>query len=231
MEGGDCSKVRKEMHAQLHEYMDEEIDSRKLRMQYAKECGESNTLWDLITPCAESAFVRFFKLSGPDAVRMKGRGRVEIQVKPIEAQTRTMQSMTCRAMELKRAAGGHAAQANRLTNVARRMMKLSSGDACREVNGQTNENTIAAYVKGMLKLKECMKHEGECEDEVAIASRKVAEDSIEALKVFALMNRCMLLEFSELHDGIVRWPRSWGLPSSPTTGNCKSKQTRTARRV
>lgn len=126
--------------------------------------------------------MRFVKLTGPEAVRMKGRGRVEIQCKPIESQTRTMHSMTCRAMELKRAAGGHAAQANELTNIARNMQRMRCSAIRQEVNRQINEDTIAGYVKQTVKLRKVMKHDGVSEDQVAHASRRTTEDNIETLK-------------------------------------------------
>ena len=73
-EGKESNGIRKMMYAQLHELMDEEIGSRRQRLHNARMMRDSNTLWDLITACAESAFVKFFNLSGPDAVRMKGMG-------------------------------------------------------------------------------------------------------------------------------------------------------------
>ena len=60
---------------ELHDLMDQEVDSRYFRLSKATKYRDTNTLWGLITAAAEVARVKFLKLHGPEVDRMRGRSK------------------------------------------------------------------------------------------------------------------------------------------------------------
>ncbi len=79
-EGQDLNEnaVRKEEKARLHEDIDEHLKAREHRMAFAAHQRNTNQLWDLITAAVESGFVKYFKLEGQDAKKIRGRSNVRI---------------------------------------------------------------------------------------------------------------------------------------------------------
>ena len=141
-------KPSKRCYEDLHQIMDEQIAKRQKRLAAAEEERDSNKLWDLITAAFEGAAVQYFELQGTQAEKMRGRSKVQIDCTKVGPKVEVVhEDMTTAGAELRRLAGKHHAQANRLNNVARRMKATGSGVAeqkLKEVNLQLIENTIDA---------------------------------------------------------------------------------------
>ena len=151
--------ARKAMMAELHDEMDKNIDARRYRMSDAIAKKDSTRLWDLITAAVEAGFVAFLKLEGKEAAKMRGRSVVTImkaeeKLEPVE-QGQEDQLATAHIRKLMRRAGSHSTQANRLTNIAKRLQASSRpGTALGKiaVNKQINKDTYAAYIKQAISM-------------------------------------------------------------------------------
>ena len=133
----------------LHATMEEEMSSRQARFEAAGGVQDTSRMWDLITAVAEASFVNFLELQGADAARMKGRSKVTIISQQDQGEPAEPKSCTKRGQELKRNAGKHYAQANRLTNVARRIKCACAAGITKErkrANLEQNNDTVAAYL-------------------------------------------------------------------------------------
>ena len=162
-EGRARNALRKMMMTDLHEMMDEATVQRHERLEEAMKAKDTDRLWALITAAAEDVFVRFLGLSSRDALRMKGRSKVQIEVVNTRfAAARTDCQVSKLAAEYQRYAGRHMAQANRLTNIARRLLAKDkrtqggSGEARRELKDESkdedNHNTFVTYVNQAIDM-------------------------------------------------------------------------------
>ncbi len=163
LEGKEKHDEKEKQMDKLHTYMDNEASSRYYRLCDAVARRNGEKLWDLITACAEAAFISYLELEGPAAARMRGRGKVEIKEKKLEPNNeRSMAPLTTQGAHARRNAGKHNGQANRLTNVARRMQVANAAGTSREkknTNSQYNEATWKAYCEQALLMN---KAEADC---------------------------------------------------------------------
>ena len=56
--------------------MDEQADNRKWRLEGAAHRKDTSQQWDLITAAVEEANIRYHKLEGKEATKMRGRSKV-----------------------------------------------------------------------------------------------------------------------------------------------------------
>lgn len=121
--------------------------------------------WNLVAAAVEAAVIKFFKLDGEDAEKMRGRSRITFSKKTkrllicIEKDDGNADTVT-RAKWLRTAAGHHTRLANKLINVVR-YMKTKTGDAQRAAGIQRRSiKTIAAYTEltGNLSKQEKLTH-------------------------------------------------------------------------
>ena len=128
---------------------------RKHRMALARQDKDTTMMWDLIAAAVEQANILFQKLQGKDAKKMRGRSKIsfEKQVKNmlqgIEDDSDEAEFVT-KANWLRRLAQEHAAQGNRLINVARRMKagaKDGTPDPEKQTNHTYNAATLEAYIQ------------------------------------------------------------------------------------
>ena len=148
-EGKATADARKAHMQRLHAMMEAEMSERQTRFEEAGRMKDASRMWDLITAVAEASFVKFLGLQGRDAMRMRGRSKVTITTQQDKCEPVVQKECTRRGQELKRNAGRHFAQANRLINVARRMKCARAAGVTEErktANLQQNIDTVAAYL-------------------------------------------------------------------------------------
>ena len=72
-EGEQEHIIRQRNIEALHREMDQAVEKRKHRLDYAVKLRDTNTQWDLIAAAVEEGVVGFFKLQGKEATKMMGR--------------------------------------------------------------------------------------------------------------------------------------------------------------
>lgn len=206
MGGKESIQARHQALSDLHLCMDEEdalVWAEPLRE--AAACKDTNELWGLITACAERAFVKFLGLSGPAAAWMRRRSRVEIKSQLVGSPTRTVQPMPEEAAELKRRAGKHVAQANRLVNIARRMQVCrAAGHAVhkKETNERLNNETFKVYVKQAMDSSKDEEHQ----DALMKNGKQVSEACMEAsttVRIREPTHAAKVLKLADAHREVV----------------------------
>ena len=143
----------------LHQAMDQAIDKRKHRLDYAALQRDTDTQWDLIAAGVEEGVIDFFKLQGKEATKMRGRSKITFDNKT----KRLLQGieddeanadLVSRATWLRTAANCHTKLGNRIINLARTMKPCNNAAA--EMDRQkVTGNTAKAYVD--LATKSCTK--------------------------------------------------------------------------
>ena len=131
----DENEIRQELKAELHEHMDQQSMKRIHRMALARFNKDTTWMWDLVAATVEQANIQFHNLQGKEATKMRGRSRITLkkQVKDMLQGNEDDPDETIlasRANWLRGVAQDHAAQGNRLINVARRMKAGSKGGTC-----------------------------------------------------------------------------------------------------
>ena len=130
-------------------------------MALARHSKDTTRMWDLVAAAVEQANIQFHKLQGKDAKKMRGRSKItfEKQVKNMLQGTEGEPDETefvTRANWLRRLAQEHAAQGNRLINVARRMKvgaKAGARDPKSQANHTYNAATLDAYIQKRGKVR------------------------------------------------------------------------------
>jgi len=151
----DENEIRKELKGKLQDLMDEQEEARRHRFAYAHEARDTTMIWDLVAAAAEQANIIFHNLQGKEANKMKGRSKVCFR-----NSTRNMlqgieegeqdNHFAAKANWLRGLAQDHAAQGNRLTNIARRMKAIAGmcDEPLRTRDNQVyNQETLKAYLK------------------------------------------------------------------------------------
>jgi hypothetical protein len=118
----------------LHKTMDQAIDKRKHRLDYAVSRRDTDTQWDLIAAGVEEGVVDFFKLQGKEATKMRGRSKITFDNKTKRLLQGTEEDeanaeLVSRATWLRTAANCHTKLGNRIINLARTMKPCSDAAA------------------------------------------------------------------------------------------------------
>ena len=135
--------------------MDEQAEARRHRFAHAHETRDTTMIWDLVAAAAEQANIIFHNLQGREAKKMRGRSKV-----CFKNSTKSMlqgadeekpnSHFAAKADWLRGLAQDHAAQGNRLTNIARRMKAIAGMNdesGRRRDNQGYNQDTLEAYLK------------------------------------------------------------------------------------
>ena len=95
-----ASEARKKHLDQLHALIDKHLKHREFMFEHWVFLRDTTMHWDLIAAAVEDANIEFHKLTGKDAMKMKGRSKVAFQrkrtkpFKPIQTSPRTKTSPT-----------------------------------------------------------------------------------------------------------------------------------------
>ena len=129
--------------------MDQAAEDRK-RMLNAIESRDVGKLWDIMTAAIEQGFVKYPDLNLQQAAKMKGRSCVRIynesakDTRGVEGENdegisgnADNEKALSKHLKWRRRAGQHQAQANRLTNITRRIK------ACTPTNGANREKELS----------------------------------------------------------------------------------------
>ena len=147
------NKARKLSVATLHADMNEENEKRKYRMLDAVQNRDTDRLWDLITASMEAAFIKTLGLTGAAAKRMKGRNKVTFQegTTEIKEKYENGEEEEDEGKKARVCAGMHSGQANRLTNIARRVQAANAAGVTEGKEAARFMSRTSVHVQHMLE--------------------------------------------------------------------------------
>ena len=155
----DENEIRKQHTQGLHQKMDEQMQHRQQRIQYAVHMKNTTRQWDLIAAGVEQANIEHHGLEGKEATQMRGTSKIRFMnaakkiLQGIDAD-RANDGLATRTDWLRKIAGEHAAMGNKLINIARRM-KVNAGQQIEQdkvANNQENNRKRAKLTRKRQKL-------------------------------------------------------------------------------
>ena len=127
----------------LNCFMEQAFACKHAKLERAKARNDTTGMWKMISSAIEDAFVKFLKLDGKDAQKMRGRGTPHFIKHTEDPGVPVEERHVTGAAALHRSANRHGTQASRLGHMAASVKKVVQNES----SNADNEEKLAQHRK------------------------------------------------------------------------------------